>query len=155
MIVQATREQIKHVLEHTQQIERDGLDAVLWGGLDADAFSEALSQQPLRYCALAKDGEPVVVGGFVFKTPAVGEAWMWGTDRWGEVVIEVTTRTRQAVDDLLAHELRRIEVYSIATHTVAHRWYRRCLKMQGPLELPEYGTNGEMFYLFSKTRGDL
>lgn len=155
MIREATREDILHVLANTQAIEIDGLNAVLWGGFDAEQLSAALAQTELKWCCCAKDGEPVVVGGLMFKTPAVMESWMFGTHRWGEVVLEVTSKTRKVFRTLLEHDARRIEIYSYAGHRIAHRWYERGLGLGKPLELKDYGANGETFYLYSMTRGDL
>lgn len=156
MIVEATKEQIAYVLERTQPIEKEGLDAVLWGGFDIESTAEMLAATDMRYCCLTEAGEPAVVGGMFFKTPAVVSCWMYGTVQgWREVLEEVTEATRAAMRALLKESARRIEVYSISTHKVAHRWYERRLGLKGPLELKDYGIHGETFYLYSLTRGDL
>lgn len=156
MIVQATREQIAYVLERTHPIEHEALAAVLWGGLDLERAADAFALTEMRYCCLTPEGEPAVVGGMVFKTPAVVDCWMFGTTHgWRAVLEEVTEATRNAMRTLLAEDARRIEVYSLSTNRTAHRWYERRLGLKGPLELKDYGIHGETFYLYSLTRGDL
>lgn len=153
MIVKATMEQLAYVAKHMQAIEKTSCSALMWGGFDPEKLAHKLMRTDLRYCCVDDNQVPVVVGGIDFITPAVGQCWMFGTDDFPKVVREVTKATRRVLDDLLEKQVRRIEIRSIKTHTVAHEWYRRFLGFtEAPAVLRSYGVGGEDFLLFARIR---
>lgn len=76
-----------------------------------------------KWEALAPDGEPAVIGGFTPIWPGLGSGWMWGTDRWDEVVLEVTrAMKRHILPALDAKGVHRIECRPMADNVAAIRW---------------------------------
>jgi hypothetical protein len=154
VIVKAEMEHLVYVASHMQAIEKTSCSALMWGGFDPEKLARKLMRTDIRYCCLDQNHAPAVVGGVDFITPAVGQAWMFGTDDFPKVVREVTKATRQLLDTLLANQLLRIEIRSIETHRVAHQWYKRFLGfIEEPAMLRSYGVGGENFLLFSRIRG--
>ena len=154
MIVKATMDQLVYVAKHMQAIEKTSCSALMWGWFEPEKLARKLMRTDMRYCCVDDHHVPVVVGGIDFITPAVGQCWMFGTDDFPKVVREVTKATRRVLDEILANQVRRIEIRSIETHKVAHEWYRRFLGFTGePSMLQSYGVNGENFLLFARIRG--
>ena len=152
MIVRPIEEQIRYVIDHMPVVERQAIDCVMFGGFDADKLVKMLATWNMLWCCInVATNNPAVIGGISFKTSAVAEAMMFGTREFGQVVTEVETASNLAMQAILEGHVRRIEVRSIATHKIAHRWYRK-LGLKFEAALPQYGVNGETFFLFSRLR---
>ena len=68
-------------------------------------------------------GEPAAIGGFVPVWPGLGSGWIWGTDHWDDVVMEVTRALRRDIlPSLDRRGLRRMEVRPMAANVAAIRW---------------------------------
>ena len=154
MIVPATMEHLLYVARHMQVMEKASCSAVMWGGFDPDKLARRFMRTDIRYCCLDENHVPVVVGGMDIITPAVGHAWMFGTDDFPKVIREVTRATRKALDRMLENDLLRVEVRCLEAHKIAHDWYRRLLGFtEPPAMLRSYGVGGENFLLFARVRG--
>lgn len=152
MIVKPTEDQIRYVVDHMMEIEHESIEAVMWGGFDAEKLVKMLAAWPMLWCCINdRTGHPAVIGGLYFKLPAVAEAMMFGTQHFGEVVKEVEDASNRVLETVLEQYVRRVEVRSLAKHKVAHRWYRN-LKLKFETAMPQYGANGETFFLFSRLR---
>jgi len=153
MIVKATMENVMHVVENMQAIERKAIEATHWEVNNESIASGFIKYtNGLSYCALSDSGEPVVVGGLNFITPSVAQAQMFGTDKWCEVYKEVTKATRQVMDQVLNESVKRIQVRSLAEHHIAHKWYEKSLDMRLESKIHSYGKNGEDFVMYYRLR---
>ena len=76
-----------------------------------------------KWEARTASGEPAAIGGFVPVWPGLGSGWIWGTDRWDEVVMEVTRALRRDIlPSLDRRGLRRMEVRPMAANVATIRW---------------------------------
>lgn len=151
MIVPLEREHAIQVCRHLEETERREWEA-LQGPLDPERWADAhLGLPGPSFACLAKDGEPVVMGGFNLEVPGMGVGWLGVTDRFPEVAIEVTRASRKAIDFALTESLVDVVmVASAAFHKTAHRWFRT-LGLERHADLPGFGLNGEDFIIFQRS----
>jgi hypothetical protein len=100
-----------------------------------------------------RDAEPAAVGGFVPIWPGMGSGWMWGTGRWGEVVIEVTRAMKQHILPTLdARGVHRIECRAMASNTASIRWLEM-LGFKREAVTAQFGQGREDFVLCARVTG--
>jgi hypothetical protein len=100
-----------------------------------------------------RDAEPAAVGGFVPIWPGMGSGWMWGTGRWGEVVIEVTRAMKQHILPTLdARGVHRIECRALASNTASIRWLEM-LGFKREAVTAQFGQGREDFILCARVTG--
>lgn len=151
MIIRLTIDSALYIARRLREPERRERIELL-GEFDADAFGVACYQRPgVAYAALNQRLEPVVMGGLQATRPGQAAAWMAGTDRWPEVVREVTRTCRRSLAAALESSVHRVEVVSPAWFEEAHNWYR-LLGLTHRAPLPGYGVNGEPWVLFARVR---
>ena len=101
------------------------------------------------------NGRPVAVFSFSainFSTVAVN---LFGTDKITRAIPAITRFIFvRMIPDALSSGIRRFEARSLATHEQAHRWLEACGAVKEGL-LPEFGKNGEDFYIYGLTRSIL
>jgi len=107
----------------------------------------ALSTERYSYVAFLR-GEPVFLFGFSPRSPVGMEVFGMGTDK-SKRVIPVVTRWMREIRGpaFVADGYRWFEARSIATHTLAHGWLE-ALGATRCATLPEFGKDGEEFFLF-------
>lgn len=151
MLVDMQLDQALYVCRNMQPIDRREREALHFK-FDTDRHAIECYQSDIKYCVLAADGEPIVIGGINFQSPGVGRTWMCGTDRFPEVIKEVTKATRRMFSALLENgEVHRIETLSAGFHDAAHRWFR-LLKLEQESVVKGLGKNGEDYILFRRLR---
>lgn len=96
------------------------------------------------YCLLAKDGEPVAMGGIAKQWDGVGNGWLVGTERLTSHMVEISKLIRR---ELSKPEWRRVQAWSHSGHKTAHVWLNR-LGFVNAHTLRYFGKQGEDFYLF-------
>jgi hypothetical protein len=97
------------------------------------------------------DANPVVVYGAQPLRPGVWSAFAYATDDFADIGAYVTRHIRRAMmPGLVLMGAHRAQCYSLATHTVAHRWLE-ALGAHREAEVSAFGKNGEDFVLFSWT----
>jgi hypothetical protein len=112
-----------HVLAHLRAHDEAEVRATIDQG-DIESTGKLIWSIPgPKWEALAGDGEPAVIGGFVPVWPGLGSGWMWGTDRWNDVVLEVTrAMKRHILPALDAKGVHRIECRPMANNDAVIRW---------------------------------
>jgi len=96
------------------------------------------------------DAEPAAIGGFVPVWPGVGSGWMLGTDRWGEVIIEVTRAMKQHILPTLDRRgVHRIECRAMASNTASIRWLEM-LGFKREAVTAQFGQGREDFILCAR-----
>ena len=152
MITDVTWDGMLYVAEH---LRADDLAEVMATRFDdiprCFAADHALIPGP-KYLALAKDGTPVALGGIAMHQPGVGQAWLVGTPRINECALEIARAGKAGIARFMdTPGCHRLQAFSVATHTVAHRWLAS-LGMRPESTLPKFGKRGEDFILFSILR---
>lgn len=142
-----------HIATHMRASDRAEVMATRWNDSSHDFAAECMHLSGPKLAAMLPDGEPVAMGGVAPNHPGVGQAWMVGTDRIGEMGIQIAHTCRRAVRALFADGgLHRIQAHSIASHDWAHRWLRS-IGFSEEARLPAYGKGGEDFLVFGITKG--
>lgn len=99
--------------------------------------------------------EPICAIGAAFMWPGVVSVFMFATDRWPEVALETTRFVRKMLLPALRDGgVHRLQCYSLAEHTEAHRWLRY-LGADREAPEPEFGKNRENYLLFTMSRAVL
>ena len=120
------------------------------GSAEATAKLIAGIPGPKWEARIEDDAEPAAVGGFVPIWPGMGSGWMWGTDRWGEVVHEVTrAMKRHILPTLDARGVHRIECRAMATNTASIRWLEM-LGFRREAVIAQFGQGREDFVLCAR-----
>lgn len=101
---------------------------------------------------VAGEDQPIAAFGAVPTWQGNWQVWMFATDRWPEVALGVTRFIKKVMIPALEEAgCHRAECRSMEGHEVAHRWLES-LGADKESELPNYGRNGETFYLYRWTR---
>jgi hypothetical protein len=148
-IIEATLRDLTFIAANMRRRDREEIMCQLPEGTStAEVAAYAMQANPH---VATLDGQPVAAFGAVGRTVSVLEAWAWGTDRMPRAVPAITRYVaRVLMPQWLDAGVRRLEARSIATHTAAHRWMT---STGAALEcaMPDYGRDGEGFYLFAWT----
>ena len=124
------------------------------GSAEATAKLIATVPGPKWEARIDSDGEPAAVGGFVPVWPGMGSGWMWGTDRWNEVILEVTRAMKQHILPTLdARGVHRIECRAMANHTASIRWLEM-LGFRREAVTAQFGQGREDFILLARVMAD-
>lgn len=109
----------------------------------------------ISYVVKTDDNEPVVVFGVVPISPTFWNVYMFCTDRFGEVAVELGKYIKRIViPGVLSTGALRAECRSMEGHTDAHRWLKFLgFRFEG--ENLMLGKHGETFYLFAFTQTGL
>lgn len=151
MIVELTEEHARHVVANMAADDMAEILETHWLD-DAEGFVEqSMCITGARYCLLAADGEPVVMGGLALFYPNVATAWMVGTPRLPECAVELTRTGRKLVKGALAGNIHRVHAFAAGFHTRAHPWLR-AIGLKDETLLPRWGKTGADFIMFSAVR---
>lgn len=96
--------------------------------------------------------KPIAAFGAVPVWNGVWQVWMFATDEWPKVALGVTRFIKKVMIPTLEEVgCHRAECRSMEGHEVAHRWLE-ALGAHKESELPHFGRDGQMFYLYCWTR---
>ncbi len=93
------------------------------------------------------DGQPACVFGVSPISTAVWAGFAFGTRHLPRTIPKVSEHILGLEQRLIAAGVRRVEVRTISTHDISHRWLRK-LGCWFEAEMPNYGSNGETFELW-------
>lgn len=121
---------------------------------DPEALAhEVVARKPFAWAA-GLNGEPIALFGCIEMWPGVWEVWMFATPSFDKIGRRLTRLAHSAIVPIMVREgCRRIQAHSIEGHDVAHRWLET-LGAVREAELPDFGKNGETFYLYRLRTGD-
>ncbi|MCP4184225.1 MAG: hypothetical protein GY761_13075 [Hyphomicrobiales bacterium] len=98
------------------------------------------------------NGQPVAVFSFSAINVSTVAVNLFGTDKITRAIPAITRFIFvRMIPDALSCGIRRFEARSLTTHAQAHRWLEACGAVKEGL-LPEFGKNGEDFYIYGLTR---
>jgi hypothetical protein len=145
---------LEYVLGNLRPSDAAEIRATIWLG-SAKATAELVERIPgPKWEARTVLGEPAAIGGFVPVWPGLGSGWIWGTDRWDEVVMEVTRALkRNILPSLDRRGLHRLEARPMAANVATIRW----LQLVGfgfEAVTPRFGRGGEDFALCARITDD-
>lgn len=109
----------------------------------------------ISFIVKTDDGEPVVVFGAIPIGPTFWNAWMFCTDKFDSVAIELYKYIKRVViPGILSTGAVRAECRSMVGHSDAHRWLESLgFKYEGRNVM--LGKHGEDFLLFAFTQTGL
>lgn len=150
MIQELTPAGLMHVLTHLRPGDKREFEAT--------TFDNDFEQSGYRIWALpgpkwechTPGGTPAVAGGFVPIWPGMGVLWMWGTDDWPEVRVEVTRFVTRTILPDLDKAFHRIECRTIADNDAVIKWLK-FLGFKFEAVNAQFGRGREDFLLFART----
>jgi hypothetical protein len=150
MINNLTSVGLEYVLGNLRAHDRREVEATIDCG-SAQATAELIRTIPgPKWEARTRAGRPAVVGGFTPVWPGLGSGWMWGTDDWDEVALEVTRAMRKHILPALERNgVRRIEARPMYGNIDAVRWLE-LVGFEQEAVTPGFGRRGEDFVLFAR-----
>lgn len=150
MIGEMTEEGLVYVLGHLCAEDLAELKATVDQGAVEATARLILSIPGPKWEVQAPDGEPAAVGGVVPFWPGLASGWMWGTDRWDEIILEVTRAIkRHILPTLDARGMHRIECRPMASNRAAIRWLG-LLGFEQEAITPSFGRGSEDFALCAR-----
>lgn len=150
MINNLTEIGLEYVLGNLRARDRREVEATIDCG-SAERTAELIWTIPgPKWEARTRRGKPAVVGGFTPVWHGLGSGWMWGTDDWDEVALEVTRSMRRHILPALERNgVRRIEARPMAGNIDAIRWLH-LIGFKHEAVTPGFGRRGEDFVLLSR-----
>ena len=149
MIVGLTPFGLEFVLGNLRDADEAELRATIGRG-SAEATAKLIASIPGPKWEARAGDEPAAIGGFVPVWPGMGSGWMWGTDRWGDVIIEVTRAMKQHILPTLdARGVHRIECRAMASNTASIRWLEM-LGFKREAVTAQFGQGREDFILCAR-----
>lgn len=140
------------VASRMRQRDRDEIFATRWDDDIDRMVKEIMGGGEFGFVAGDDNGLPIAAFGAIPVWNGVWEVWMFATDEWKRIALDVTKfGHRTFFPALESTGYHRLQCRSLSTHTVAHRWLES-MGAHKESELPNYGRNGETFYLFCWTR---
>lgn len=145
MIAQPSTAEMLAVLMNLRDQSREEIE----GCMSLQDFWTFLFQVGGYHWMGAAGGEPAaLIGTYRIE----GDNWgMYGvgTDRWPEIMRDVTrTARRELISTAEAVGARRAECFSMTSHTKTHGWLR-LVGLQREAEFPGYGRNGQSYTMFA------
>lgn len=137
-----------HIVSNLRDVDRRELMATAAEQTEQWLLEHALTWRGVCW-TLKLNQEPVGAGGINMVEPAVGQCWLFGTDKLPALRVAMTRQGRLAVKWALKTDVCRVlRAYSAAFHTEAHAWLQAIgFRLYEPL--PNFGRGGEDFILFS------
>ena len=145
---------LEFVLGNLRPTDEVELRATIFQG-SAEATAKLIAQipGPKWEARTESDSEPAAIGGFVPVWPGMGSGWMWGTNRWDEVVLEVTrAMKRHILPTLDARGVHRIECRAMASNLASIRWLE-LVGFKREAVTAQFGQGREDFILCARTVG--
>jgi hypothetical protein len=153
MIQGLTLDGLTHVLGHLRQHDQAEVAATIDQGELAATCKLIWMVPGPKWEARTVAGEPAVIGGFVPVWPGLGSGWLWGTDRWDEVVLEVTRAMRRHIlPSLDAEGVHRIECRPMAGNAATIRWLQ-LVGFKQEAVTAQFGRGCEDFVLCARVTG--
>lgn len=128
--------------------------ATRWSDSPYDFAADCMRLPGPKLAAFLPNGEPVAMGGVATHHPGCAQAWLVGTDKIGEMGVEIAHTCRKAIQALFSEGgVHRVQAHSAEFHKSAHRWLE-AIGLREEARLPSYGKGGEDFLVFGITKGD-
>jgi hypothetical protein len=139
-----------YVADNMREWDRREVFATRWDDDPAALTSAILAGGEFGW--VAGNDLPVAAFGAIPTWQGNWQVWMFATDDWKDVAFDVTRFIRRImIPSLEQCGCHRAECRSMEGHEEAHRWLET-LGAYKESDLPHYGRNGEMFYLYRWTR---
>lgn len=139
-----------YVADNMREWDRREVFATRWDDNAAELVDVIMAGGEFGW--VAGEDLPIAAFGAVPTWQGNWQVWMFATDRWPEVALGVTRFIKKVMIPALEEAgCHRAECRSMEGHEVAHKWLES-LGADKESELPNYGRNGETFYLYRWTR---
>lgn len=146
-IVDLIPEDALYIAQHMRAIDAREVNATRWSESPFDLAVECVRAPGKSWAALV-DGIPVAMGGIALNQPAIGQAWLIGTDDLSRAGLTLTRFCADVTRRMLSEDsgINRIQAFSAGFHTEAHAWLK-AVGLNAVVPLPKYGKSGEDFLL--------
>lgn len=158
----AEYEPLAYIVRNMRQIDHDEVFATHYPmPPDSETTDDELMVQQTYDAAnrfgtgwvVSLNGEPIATIGITMLWPGVASVWMFATDSWPKIALELTRWARKAIFQIMSDaNIHRAQCWSLSGHDTAHRWLRH-LGATEECVSPGYGRNGETFHLFAWSKG--
>lgn len=150
-----TPEAAYSVVDRMRDVDRREIFAVRWSENIDDLVADCMASRPTAWSA-SSHGVPVCVFGIARVRPNVCAGWLFATDDFTEVGLEVTRfAKRHIVPSLRSEGVHRIECHSADFHTGAHRWLEAAFDAKREAAHPGFGSRGETFHTYAWVDSDV
>lgn len=140
------------VASRMRKLDQEEIYATRWSDQADDLVRDIMAGGDFGFVAGDDNGLPIAAFGAVPVWEGVWEVWMFATDEWKRIAMDVTKFGHRTFFPALNEAgYHRLQCRSLSTHHVAHRWLES-MGAHKESELPNYGRNGETFYLFCWTK---
>lgn len=140
-----------YVADNMREIDKKEVFATMWGDNPSDLAETIVSKDGFGWIASGNDNLPIAAFGAIACWPGVWQVWMFATDRWPEVAMDVTRFIRRImIPAIKSTDWIRAECRSIDGHHVAHRWLES-LGAKREASLAMFGKGGDTFHVYSWT----
>jgi len=147
MLVKPTFEAVYYIAQRMRAIDQLEVFSLRWSDSREALTAAVMQRSSLAWIAAAADGEPVYACGVIPERPGVWSLWGFSTDRWPEVMRQVS---KMILRDFprLHDEWHRIDVITLAEKIDGHKWLRRLGAVE-TCDLVGYGRHGEDYKMFT------
>jgi hypothetical protein len=153
MIERLTVDGLDYVLRNLRPGDEEEFRATVFRGSYTMACEQIAVLPGLGWMARQEGHMPAVVGGFVPVWPGLCSGWMFGTEAWPQVALEVTKYIcRTILPTLDAQGYHRIECRPIAGNAAVIRWLE-LIGFHQEAVVAQFGQGREDFLLFARTLG--
>ena len=140
------------VVRRMRQRDIQEIYATRWDDDPRRFVEDIMASGDFGWVAGTDDGLPVAAFGAVPLWNGVWDVWMFATDEWPRVALGVHRFIKKVMIPALEESgCHRAQCRSLATYTWSHRWLES-LGAYKESELPHFGKEGELFYLYCWTR---
>jgi hypothetical protein len=141
---------VRYIVENMREWDRREIFATQWDE-DPDRFTKYV-MATADFAWVAGLDLPIAAIGAFPVWPGVWSVWMFATDNFRQIGKSLTKHAKKVmIPAILEGEFHRAHCYSMAGHTVAHRWLE-ALGACHEATLQGFGRGGEDFLVFAWDR---
>lgn len=145
---------VRHVVDHMRADDAREIYNVRWTDDPHELASDCLLHRSFSWIATHED-VPVAIIGAGPKHPNCWCAYMFATNDFDKVSVSLSKFVRRVmIPALYAAGAHRAECASADDHVTAHRWLE-WLGAKREAELRGYGKDGQTYYLYAWSHGDV
>lgn len=137
---------VSYIIANMRDCDKAEIYCQIPKDIKASEYAYSLLHSMECYVATYR-GNPALVFGVSPMVTAVLSAWAFGTKEMTRCIPAATRFLKSRKADWIAQGYHRMEARTLSTHKQAHRW----LESTGAkrvCSLPEWGSDGELFYLY-------
>jgi hypothetical protein len=129
-----------------RELQRTALLALTAHATPLPTLQHLAASSPIA-AACERNGELVAIVGAVIVHPGVANTFLYATDDFKKVILEVTHWYKALFSALKILNIHRVQSLGPADDPAGHRWKENVLGARLEARLEKFGKNGESFVL--------